>query len=86
MGRVSKPMDAKERALWEDAEGCLIISHSKAQAMEIPELRTGQLERGILEDYCEGARKDGVNCVVRAYRAAGKVVYLSRISDLKSIA
>jgi hypothetical protein len=56
------PMDAKERAVWEDAEGSLSIPGKGLN--KSPRLRTTQMEREILLDYCAGAEKDGVRCRV----------------------
>jgi hypothetical protein len=46
-------MDRKERASWIDSEGA--ITH---------EIMVSQDERQLLEDYCEGARRDTVECRV----------------------
>lgn len=89
---MAKPMNARERAVWEDAEGNLFVPTSLAKGRS-PQLRTSQLERGILLDYCEGARRDGVNCVVdrREARKTKKtrrslVFYETRMQGLGNIA
>jgi len=58
------PMDAKERAVSEDAEGSLSVPGERLN--KSPRLRTTQMEREILLDYCAGAEKDGVRCRVYA--------------------
>ncbi|MDV3277827.1 MAG: hypothetical protein LYZ69_05095 [Nitrososphaerales archaeon] len=85
-------MDARERAVWEDAEGNLSVPTSLAKGRS-PQLRTSQLERGILLDYCEGARRDGVNCVVDRRRIEetrktrrSLIFYETRIQGLGNIA
>lgn len=53
-------MAAAERAVWEDAEGSFDFYGDRSVYM----IRTSQAEKRILEDYCSGARNDGVECKV----------------------
>jgi hypothetical protein len=64
MSRKRMPMDAKERALWEDAEGSLFVPEKLGKTERRPVMLTSQLDRDIQLDYCVGARKDGVKCYV----------------------
>ena len=58
-----KPMDARDRAIWEDAEGSLYVPKAIYKGRS-PSLRTTQLEYGILADYRIGALRDGVKCTI----------------------
>lgn len=51
-------MEAAERAVWIDTEGSLSLAHHTW------EISISQSEKEPLEDYCKGARKDGVKCSV----------------------
>ncbi|HME19476.1 MAG TPA: hypothetical protein VKF15_07070 [Nitrososphaerales archaeon] len=51
-------MTAAERAVWEDGEGSFSFYGMRSVYM----IRTSQAERGILEDYRDGAVLDGVPC------------------------
>jgi hypothetical protein len=53
-------MNARERAVWEDAEGSLFVPNEDKRRG--PHLKTSQMERGILLDYQEGTTRDGVVC------------------------
>jgi hypothetical protein len=64
MSRRRMPMDAKERALWEDAEGSLFVPKKWGKKERRPVPLTSQLDKDIQLDYCAGARKDGVRCYV----------------------
>jgi len=86
-------MDAKERALWEDAEGSLYVPSSIAKGQRRPVLLTSQLDRDIQLDYCSGARKDGVKCyvVTANVRKTEKTLraftfYITQVRDQLSLA
>ena len=53
-----RPMNARDRAVWEDAEGSLWVPGETF--IRGPHLKTSQMEREILVDYQAGAAKDGV--------------------------
>jgi hypothetical protein len=57
-------MEARDRAVWEDAEGSLRVpsEYQWRTRNTSPSLRTSQLELGILQDYYVGALRDGVKC------------------------
>jgi hypothetical protein len=65
-------MDAKDRAVWEDAEGSLTVEGGVAIGKAV-HLRTTQLERDILLDYQLGAAAGGVRVIV-AERYARKTM------------
>jgi hypothetical protein len=52
---VKKPMDACDRGNWIDTEGRTARK----------EIRMVQTERGVLDEYCESAKADGVPCKVK---------------------
>jgi hypothetical protein len=56
-----KPMEARDRAVWEDAEGSLWVPAAGSRKSG-PHLRTSQTEKGILLDYQVGALSDGISC------------------------
>lgn len=61
---MALPMNARDRAVWEDAEGSLSVPKD-LEDWSPPRLQTSQMERGILADYREGALQDGVGCFLR---------------------
>ena len=61
-GKVARPMNAQERALWEDAEGSF---STRGYAIKM-----SQKFIEPLLDYCEGARRDGLTS--RIYRREPK--------------
>ena len=61
-------MDARDRALWEDAEGSLYVPNSIDKARN-PQLRTTQMELGVLYDYQKGAKRDGVDCDIMVVKS-----------------
>ncbi len=80
-------MTALERAVWEDAEGSLVVSGRTVT------LETAQSSPQVLEDYCEGAIRDGVVCTVEKrvlkpswVNPKSQVLYRSIIRQLGSVA
>jgi hypothetical protein len=49
-------MNTCERGFWIDADGTIYTKHGKYE-IAVPQLRE---DMEVLEDYCEGARKDGI--------------------------
>lgn len=93
MSRKRMPMDANERALWEDAEGSLFVPRGVGKGERRPVMLTSQLDKDIQLDYCAGARKDGVNChvvkaTVRKTRKTPRAFtfYITQIRDQVSLA
>ncbi|HEV2139314.1 MAG TPA: hypothetical protein VGR53_10785 [Nitrososphaerales archaeon] len=93
MSRKRMPMDAKDRALWEDAEGSLFVPRGVGKGNRMPVLLTSQLDKDIQLDYCSGARKDGVKCyVVKANVRKTKktpgafTFYITQVRDQVSLA
>ena len=87
------PMGAKERAVWEDAEGSLFVPKGLGKTERRPVLLTSQLDKDIQLDYCAGARKDGVKCYVvkasvRKTRKTPRAFtfYITQIRDQLSLA
>ena len=86
-------MGAKERAVWEDAEGSLFVPKGLGKTERRPALLTSQLDKDIQLDYCAGARQDGVKCYVvkAAVRKTRKkprafTFYITQIRDQLSLA
>ena len=64
--RIARPMNRWERGVWIDTEGYVNASP--------PVIQIGQKERGPFDEYCAGARSDGVKCRVSPLRRKGIVV------------
>jgi len=93
VGRKRIPMDAKEGAIWEDAEGSLFVPKGLGKNERRPVLLTSQLDKDIQLDYCAGARRDGVKChvvkaVVRKTRKTPRAFtfYITQVRDQLSLA
>ena len=93
LSRKRMPMDARERAVWEEAEGSLFVPKNLGKTERRPVLLTSQLDKDIQLDYCMGARKDGVKCyVVRAVVKKTKktprpfTFYITQVRDQVSLA
>ena len=90
MGRKRMPMNARDRALWEDAEGSLFVPKNLGKTERRPVLLTSQLDKDIQLDYCAGARKDGVKCYVvkaivrRTKKTPRLLIFTSRKLEIKS--
>jgi|GEM_PF-1858690 hypothetical protein len=84
-----RPMNACERAVWEDAEGCFYFN----SLLSMYRIRTFQKERSMLEAYRLGADLDGVVCrVIVEPRKKTRhfpyniVTYYSEISGIVNVA
>ena len=72
-------MNRWERGVWIDTEGFVNASP--------PVIQIGQKERGPLDDYCAGARSDGVTCRVSPLRRKGIVVaYVASVTGALNVA
>jgi len=69
------PMNACERGIWIDTEG-----HISRKRIVVSQRE----EREVIEDYCAGARMDGVHCRVR-YDKVNRI-YLAEIEGLENMA
>ena len=82
--RESRPrrglMEAVERAVWIDTEGSLSLAHHTW------EISISQSEKELLEDYCNGARKDGVKCSVTRTMHDQRICYRARIMGVENVA
>jgi len=93
LARMRLPMNARDRALWEDAEGSLFVPKCLGKKERRPVLLTSQLDKDIQLDYCAGARMDGVKCyVVKANVRKTKktprafTFYITQVRDQLSLA
>jgi len=73
-------MAAFERAIWLDTEGSMSLAHRSW------EISISQLDKQPLEDYCEGARKDGIPCQITIARNTERKCYRARIVGVEDVA
>ena len=77
--QIRKPMTPCERGNWIDTEGNIGADLRGRFVIDV-----AQVEREPLEDYCNGARRDGVECRVRYDRTAR--VWIARITGAENVA
>lgn len=73
-----EPMTTSDRASWIDTEGTICLS---SRTWEISIVQT---EKKPLQDYSEGAHRDGVRCFVRTYNNG--TAFRARIVGLENVA
>jgi hypothetical protein len=78
-------MNASERAVWEDAEGTISARAPPKNGGYF--ILTVRFSKEILDDYCEGARMDGVPRVVTSRTSPkGWTEYRTYITGAENVA
>ena len=74
---MPEPMDSCERRNWFETEGTLAVAGKRLRAI----YHITQVERAPPDDYCSGARENGVTCRMRQVRG----IYRAEITAIEDI-
>ena len=79
-------MPTWERGIWIDTEGSILSYVNKRTGYLRALIDVAQNERQPMEDYRQGARRDGTKCHVTLTYYAGRPVYHARVEGIRNVA